>query len=462
MNRWSPERIRLVVTVLALAAGLAVALVTPLLYFATARSYEREHLGRTAQTVVNLVGIEVYQHGDLWVFMGDRIRGRIIPHMSDDVSSTGYVVTDLAGDTIAERSFDIGWLTLSVRRPVIIAETPAAWVTVLANGDFLLVRTAITFAFSLLVGAGVFGVIRFVPFRALERAMRDRDAAQGALRALNAQLEDRIRERTAALEQAQEELLRTERLAAIGQVTATLSHELRNPLGTIRTSAMTIRDRLAEKELGLGRVIERLERNIRRCDAIIAEMLDFVRDRPLRRQSTEIGPWLREVLDELALPTGGSLEMDFDQELVAEIDREALRGAVVNLVVNAAQAMEDGTPPGAGRPVIRVEARRDGDRCRIAVRDSGSGIPDEIRPKIFDPLFSAKNFGVGLGLPLVKKMVDLHGGEIGVSTGRGWGTVMELVLPIAGERRRGDEGAMRRAMRDQGDPSPEETADANL
>lgn len=429
-GRWSPTRIQLVVTLLAAAAGLAVAAFTPLLYFLTARSYEIEHLERTARTVVTLVGIEVYQHDDLWVFMADRIRGRILPHMADEGPGVGYVVSDLAGETIVERPFVAGWLTLTVSRPVAGDAGPVARVTILADGDFLLGRTAIVFAGSILVGLGLFGVIRFVPFRALARAMAQRDAAEEALRMLNAGLEQRIDERTASLEKVQGELLRAERLAAIGQVTATLSHELRNPLGTIRTSVMTIRDRVQDRALGLDRVIARMERNILRCDRIIGEMLDFVRDRPLQRRPTDIAAWLGEIVDELALPAAIGIAVTAEPGLSAEIDRETMRGAVVNLVVNAAQAMEEAT--GDTVPTVRIEARRDGDRLRIAVADSGGGIPDDIRSRIFDPLFSTKSFGAGLGLPLVKKTVEQHGGEIAVSTARGRGTIMELTVPLQG------------------------------
>lgn len=252
----------------------------------------------------------------------------------------------------------------------------------------------------------------------LQTNVERRRTAEEGLKALNEELEQRVRDRTAELRAAQDELLRSERLAALGQVTATVSHELRNPLATISASLFTVEEAARDKGVGVERAIERIKRNIDRCDRIIDDLLDYTRMRELDLTPAQIDSWVGRVLSEYALPAGIELERDLRSRAVLHVDSSRLRQVLTNLLDNSSQAIADAAH---ARGVILVTTRIHDGRLEIAVEDSGPGVPADILPKIFEPLFSTKPFGVGLGLPLVKQIMEQHGGGVEVSNREGGG-----------------------------------------
>jgi PAS domain S-box-containing protein len=248
------------------------------------------------------------------------------------------------------------------------------------------------------------------------------------------ELERRVEERTAELHTVQEELLRKERLATLGQLTATVSHELRNPLGVIRNTMFTITEAVQSSGLKLERALGRIERSIGRCDAIITDLLDYTRIRELRRDQHTIDSWLGEVLDEQRIPERIELVRDFAAGNRAVLfDADRFRRVIINLIDNAAQAIEGGREQmAAGAPQrITVRSRITGDRLEVEIDDSGPGIPPDVFKRIFEPLFSTKGFGVGLGLPTVKQIMEHHGGGITLSSEPGQGTRAVIWLPLA-------------------------------
>lgn len=246
------------------------------------------------------------------------------------------------------------------------------------------------------------------------------------------ELERRIAERTAELEAAQERLLRSERLATLGQLTATVSHELRNPLGTIRSSIYVIRRAASEALSGsVGKAVERIERNITRCDNIIDELLDFTRIREPLMQPATLDNWISDVIEELDVPNG--IEITRDLACAGEVtsfDHDTLRRSVINVYENACHAIEQAREqnPDAERK-ISIETRVGNGRVEIGISDTGAGIPDDVMPSIFEPLYSTKGFGVGLGLVVVKRIMDQHNGGVEISTEAGKGTRVLLWLP---------------------------------
>ena len=248
------------------------------------------------------------------------------------------------------------------------------------------------------------------------------------------QMELDLRKANESLKEAMDRLSHTARLATIGQVAATVSHELRNPLGAIRNSMALIHQLTAGKQLGLDRALERTERNIERCATIINALLEFTHKKEINRTPTLLRQWLTPVLDEYRLPGGVTLERDLRSDDIAAIDHERFGHVIVNLVDNAVQALRD---PAWQRPqdhVLRVTVRLDntGPDIRLSVIDTGPGIRPEVLPRIFEPLFTTKNFGVGLGLPTVRQIVELHGGSIHVDSAPGTGTTVTIRLPRHG------------------------------
>jgi signal transduction histidine kinase len=274
-------------------------------------------------------------------------------------------------------------------------------------------------------------LLKLVAERACDRA-QSLEMAQQEIRALNEGLEHRIEQRTAELRAAQEELVRKERFSAIGQLTATVAHELRNPLSSIRNSVFTMREGSAVSS-ALERPIARIERSIARCDRIIGDLLDFTRLRERQAEIVTADDWLGEVLDEQPLPPGVSLVRRFGAAgYRLNLDRERMRQVIVNLIENAVQAMvNDAAAAGGGTIVVgtRVAAAYE-----MVIDDTGPGISPQVLPKVFEPLFTTKSFGTGLGLPTVKQIIEQHAGTIAIESELGRGTRVIVRLPLAPSR----------------------------
>ena len=249
------------------------------------------------------------------------------------------------------------------------------------------------------------------------------------------QMEVDLREANANLKSTMDKLSNSERLATIGQVAATVSHELRNPLGAIRNSMALVHQRTAGKQLGIERALERVERNIQRCATIIAALLEFTHKKDIVRSATAIDGWLGSVLPQQRIPAGIALVHDLKAEGEVAIDAEQFRLVIANLVDNATQALNDPgwAPPDGHQRHVTVRSENAGPHVRLSVIDTGPGIPPDVLPRIFEPLFTTKNFGVGLGLPTVRQIVELHGGTIDVDSAVGAGTTVTIWLPRLAE-----------------------------
>ncbi|MCB9882991.1 MAG: PAS domain-containing protein [Planctomycetes bacterium] len=238
-------------------------------------------------------------------------------------------------------------------------------------------------------------------------------------------LERMIRKRTMQLEHTQAELLRKERLATLGQLTGMVGHELRNPLGTIRSTFFSMRDLLTERIPDLKQAVDRIDRNIVRCDRIIEELLDYARSPRAEHSLLDLDAWLDEVLDDLELPAHVELVRERGALAPTLVAPERLRRCVVNLVTNALQAME-GTE---GKRVLCVRTSAEGEHTVVEFRDSGPGFSETALEHAMEPLFSTRSFGVGLGLPIVEQIAREHGGEVRLQNHPERGAVVTLTLP---------------------------------
>ncbi len=236
-----------------------------------------------------------------------------------------------------------------------------------------------------------------------------------------------VQERTEQLEVAHRELLLRERLSALGRLTATVAHELRNPMGAIRSSLYTIHQGLSSGDSQfMDSALAAAERSTLRCDNLIQELLAYSSPRPLVKEPTEVAAWLGEILDETVLPPGLRIARNFGSCPPLALDRERLRRAVINLVDNAIHAIQGR----AGAGCIQVDLACTGDQMEIRITDDGSGIPEQDIPRVFEPLFSTKPFGFGLGLPEVKDVVERHGGILRLESQVGVGTEVVMCLPV--------------------------------
>jgi PAS domain S-box-containing protein len=274
-----------------------------------------------------------------------------------------------------------------------------------------------------------------IGYRGGDKDITDRKRAELELVKHQDQLELLVEDRTLKLKEAQAELIQGERLATLGSLTATVSHELRNPLGTIRTALFSIEDSLERNDSSLvARTLELADRSISRCVTIIEELNSYARVKDLDISETSVDDWLRAVFKEQSIPEEISYALDLSSDVRASFDHEKLRQVVVNLIANAVHALQDKQSNGKH---LRVSTHLLDDKYEIRISDNGIGMTSDIKEKVFEPLFSTKGFGVGLGMVIVKNIVDQHHGEINIQSKEGEGTTVTLRLPInfSGERK---------------------------
>lgn len=217
---------------------------------------------------------------------------------------------------------------------------------------------------------------------------------------------------------------RAERLAALGQLTAGLAHELRNPLASIKGSADLLARTAAERDTMSRELGEIISSEVDRTNLLVTRFLDFARPLEPRREMTDIA----EVIDRSAKRAGVSIIRDYSKDVpLLAIDPPLMEQVFINLLSNAAQASEADEPVTV---VTRLERGVNEQCAEISVVDRGSGIPPDKLETIFNPFVTTKQDGVGLGLAIVAKIVDGHGGKMTVDSEPGEGSTFRISLPI--------------------------------
>jgi signal transduction histidine kinase len=239
----------------------------------------------------------------------------------------------------------------------------------------------------------------------------------------------RLDQRNAQLERAQEELIRSEKLAAVGELAAVVAHEVRNPLAVIFNAVSALRQDLNVPER-TAKLYGIVQEEADRLNLIIGDLLDFARPMRPAPERADIVPVIREaVASALSVCAQVRSEETFEAAIPpVSMDRRLMRQALINVVSNAAQSMPQG-----GTLRVSAASERRGDRAvvRIELRDEGVGISPEIREHIFEPFFTTKATGTGLGLAVVKRIVDEHDGEISIRGAEPTGTTFTIWLPFA-------------------------------
>ncbi|MBE4750282.1 GAF domain-containing protein [Corallococcus sp. ZKHCc1 1396] len=270
---------------------------------------------------------------------------------------------------------------------------------------------------------------RFTPSE-LERA--DAIANQLSLALEGARLVEDLKKSYAELARAQEQLVHRERLAALGELSAVVAHEVRNPLGAIFNSVATIR-RIIGAESPAAPLVDIVGEEADRLNRIVADLLTFARPPSPHLYPVSVTQLLEEAVGGALSDAGGQTPPPVNVEWMMEegvpsvtVDERLIRQAFLNLALNAVQAMPQGG-------TLRVVARRawlDRPGVQVEISDTGPGIPLELRARVFEPFFTTKAQGTGLGLAVVKRIVDSHLGQLGLDVPETGGTVFRLFLPL--------------------------------
>ena len=232
-----------------------------------------------------------------------------------------------------------------------------------------------------------------------------------------------------SLESINTQLQVSERLAALGRITAGVAHEVKNPLNSMRLWLENLKELLpAERDGAAQQAVQVLDKEIDRLDAVVKRFLDFTRPMDIRLEATQLADLLKEVL-EIAKPQFLKSSIQLAQLLPIDVpevyvDRALLKQAVLNLVLNAAEAM-----PNGGKLTLVLSRR--GEMAEISVGDTGKGIPPENRQKIFQLFFTTRPGGSGIGLASAFRIVQLHNGSIDFTSEVGRGTTFRIELPLA-------------------------------
>ncbi len=216
---------------------------------------------------------------------------------------------------------------------------------------------------------------------------------------------------------------RVERLSTFGQLVGSIGHDLRNPLGVIETSLYILRGRVGEDERA-RKHLDRIGEQLGIANGIITNLLDMIRDRPLHAERVELAPVVGGAAQAVKRPAGVAVELEGLSALPAvDGDPVQLRQVFVNLIENAVHASAP-----AGRVTVRGRAAPGA--VELEVEDTGPGVDPATRPRLFEPLITTKERGIGLGLALVKRIADRHGGGVAYSDRPGGGARFTVRLPV--------------------------------
>ena len=295
-------------------------------------------------------------------------------------------------------------------------------------------------------------------FVAITKDVTERKNMEKQLKEYSEHLEEKVEKRTKQLKEAQEQLLKAERLAAIGEVATMVGHDLRNPLQAVANAVYFLKDphttvdslltnerykeyldimpdpirnefheKLTKTVEVRNKMINTIDESIEYADKIVSDLQDLARTKEPEPIKIDLESLIQETLSGISIPKNVKISIKHDQRLSKlYVDPNQLRRVFANLTTNAIQAMENGG-------TLTISTKKTEGFVEVSFKDTGVGISEENMEKLFTPLFTTKAKGMGLGLPICKKFVELHGGSIEAKSQVGNGTTFTVKLPIPKE-----------------------------
>ena len=244
------------------------------------------------------------------------------------------------------------------------------------------------------------------------------------------ELEMRVAERTAELVETHKRLVQQERIAALGRAAAQVAHEVKNPLAGLLLYSLHLKSKIDKSSESEAALVDKIVETINHLIDTVERILGFARPIAITPRSANLNQIVNDVL-ELLRPQITANDIDVhvslsEQAAPATIDESSMRGALMNLILNAVEAMPQG-----GRLTVKSDRNEQGLRLEIA--DTGHGISEEAVKDIFEPFYTTKEQGLGLGMPYAKKIIEQHGGNITCNSRPGEGTTICIALPAPEE-----------------------------
>ena len=250
-----------------------------------------------------------------------------------------------------------------------------------------------------------------------------RDETQSVVEAFNKMVRE--------LEKRQDQLVQAQKLSSLGILTSGIAHQLNNPLNNISTSCQILMEEIHDSDQHVERLLSNIDQEVDRARDIVMGLLEFSRERDFQLSWVNLENLVIRTtrLVSSQLPAGVEIASEIPEDLDIYVDKQKLQEVLINLFLNAAQAMPD------GKGQINVTARKGLHNVEINIQDSGGGIPPSDLPYIFDPFFTTKEvgYGTGLGLSVAHGIVERHGGALIVESSPAEGTVFTIRLPLTGQ-----------------------------
>ena len=266
----------------------------------------------------------------------------------------------------------------------------------------------------------------------------ERKQAEAKVKEYSEHLEEMVAERTSELREAQEQLVRKEKLAVLGQLAGGVGHELRNPLGVISNSVYYLKMVQPDANEKIKKHHDMIEQELHNATRIVGDLLDYAREISTEPQPASVTELVEHTLSRFPVPASISVKINIPDRLPQVFaDPLHVEQVLGNLVTNACQAMSSqsldlkaGSAPVIAGGKLSIKARQTNNMLAIAVKDTGPGISPENMQKLFEPLFTTKARGIGLGLAVSRKLAEANGGRIEVESQVGQGSTFTLYLPI--------------------------------
>ena len=242
------------------------------------------------------------------------------------------------------------------------------------------------------------------------------------------ELEMRVDERTAELVETHKRLVTQERIAALGRAAAQVAHEVKNPLAGLLLYSLHLKGKATNFSESETYLVNKIVDTINHLISRVEQILGFARPVNLTLRSGNVSQFVNDIL-ELLRPqlTANKVEVRLSlgqQPAYAMVDESSMRGALMNLILNAIEAMPEGG-------TLNIGIDQTDETLRLEITDTGRGIGEEEAKKIFEPFYTTKAQGLGLGMPYAKKIIDQHGGTMSLNSRHGDGTTISVTLPAA-------------------------------